>query len=177
MTEMRTRENVMMFVDVRNVLGAIGNDLQYCQVDFYSLINNLTAGRRLVRPYVYDGFSDNERFESLHTYLRNCGCTIRISNLHDHEDGRQKGVDVDLATDMVRFACMGSYDVAILVSGDCDFVPAVEKVKEQGKRVEVACFGNTISNRLRCSADRYHNLDSVPLLKIRNPGDSEEVSE
>lgn len=172
---MRTRENVMMFVDVRNVLGAIGDDLQYCQVDFNSLINNLTAGRRLVRPYVYDGFSDNERFESLHAYLRNCGCTIRISNLHDHEDGRQKGVDVDLATDMVLFACKDYYDTAILVSGDGDFIPAVEKVKDMGKRVEVACFGNTINEGLRLSADTYRDLDGVPLMKLRGPRIPEEV--
>jgi len=40
----------------------------------------------------------------------------------------EKGVDVGIATDMI--AKLPNYDVAILVSGDADFVPAVKHVKD-----------------------------------------------
>jgi len=40
----------------------------------------------------------------------------------------EKGVDVGIATDMI--AKLAFYDVAILVSGDADFIPAVKHVKD-----------------------------------------------
>ncbi|MEJ2366926.1 MAG: NYN domain-containing protein [Acidobacteriota bacterium] len=44
----------------------------------------------------------------------------------------QKQVDVLLATDMVYTAARRSVDAIILLSGDGDFVPAVELVKREG---------------------------------------------
>ena len=43
---------------------------------------------------------------------------------------REKGVDVKIAIDMVAKAIHDVYDVAILVSDDTDFVPALEAVME-----------------------------------------------
>ena len=175
MTEMISNEKVMVFVDVRNVLGAMGDDLRYSRIDFNGLIRNLTMGRYIVHSYAYDGHCDADGSdENLHNYLRRCGCTVRLSNVHRVDSG-QKGVDVDLATDMVLFACRGYYDTAILVSGDGDFIPAVEKVKDMGKRIEVACFENTINDGLRLSADTYRDLDGVPLMKLRGPRNPEVV--
>ena len=178
MSEMGTNERVMVFVDVRNVLRAFDDDLQFCQVDINGMVRNLTNGRNTIRPYAYDGspWSDGKG-EGFHNHLCRCGFTMRLSGPYNLDEPRQKGVDVNLATDMVLFAYADQYDIAILVSGDSDFVPAVEKVKLMGKKVEVASFENGISASLRLSADRYHNLDDVPMMKLRSPRDSEEVSE
>jgi uncharacterized LabA/DUF88 family protein len=40
----------------------------------------------------------------------------------------QKGVDVELATDVLDFAHPKRYDVAVLVTGDCNFVPLVRRI-------------------------------------------------
>lgn len=45
--------------------------------------------------------------------------------------GFEKAVDVKLATDLIRLKDI--YDVAIIVSGDQDYVPAVEAIKDFGK--------------------------------------------
>lgn len=45
----------------------------------------------------------------------------------------QKGVDVLLATDLVHLAHIGSYDIAIILSGDTDLIEAVRLIKILGK--------------------------------------------
>ena len=45
---------------------------------------------------------------------------------------REKAVDVHLGTDMLKLRDI--YEVAIIVSGDGDYVPAVQAVKDYGKR-------------------------------------------
>jgi len=47
--------------------------------------------------------------------------------------GNEKGVDVKLATDLLTLQSI--YDVAIILSGDADYVPAVQAVKDCGKHV------------------------------------------
>ena len=52
----------------------------------------------------------------------------------------QKGVDVELALDVLDYAHDDRFDIAVLVSGDQDFVPLVRKVTSLGKQVLVAYF-------------------------------------
>lgn len=47
----------------------------------------------------------------------------------------EKAVDVMLAVDMVRMAERGEYDAAYLLSADGDYTPAVNAVKESGRKV------------------------------------------
>lgn len=47
----------------------------------------------------------------------------------------EKGVDAALVTDLLALAWQGAYDVAVLVSSDGDFVPAVEHVQAKGLKV------------------------------------------
>lgn len=50
----------------------------------------------------------------------------------------EKAVDVHLAVDMVTLKDI--YDVAVILSGDQDYVPAVRAVKDSGKRVVNVAF-------------------------------------
>lgn len=54
-------------------------------------------------------------------------------NLIDERLGSEKTVDVNLAVDLVQFA--HAYDLALIVSGDQDYVPAVQAAKNLGKQV------------------------------------------
>src|SRR5262245_36694055 len=56
----------------------------------------------------------------------------------DYEYTTEKRVDTRLVADLIHFAANGAYDAAVLVSGDDDFVPAVEAVNALGKQVWVA---------------------------------------
>jgi uncharacterized LabA/DUF88 family protein len=59
-----------------------------------------------------------------------------------------------------------NYDVAVVVSGDRDFVPAIQHAQSAGKRVEVAAFTDAFSPEMLKMCDAYHKLDSLPLLRM-----------
>lgn len=63
---------------------------------------------------------------------------ITLSQLIRHPDKtyHEKGVDVRLAVEMIRFAREDKYDQAYLVSSDTDLVAAVEEAQRFGKTVQ-----------------------------------------
>ncbi len=71
----------------------------------------------------------------------------------------EKGVDIDLATDMLRLAYNNAYDTAIIVTGDGDFVSAVNGVKDMGKHVENANFSDGKGYHIRTACDKFISLD------------------
>jgi len=58
----------------------------------------------------------------------------------------EKGVDTAIATDMIRLAWAGAYDVAVLVSSDADLVPAVQFLESKGVKVVQGGFPPSGSN-------------------------------
>jgi len=71
----------------------------------------------------------------------------------DHEYTTEKRVDTRLVADLIHYAAIGAFDAAVLVSGDDDFVPAVEAVNALGRQVWVATWsaGELSSDlRVRC---------------------------
>jgi uncharacterized LabA/DUF88 family protein len=71
----------------------------------------------------------------------------------DYEYTTEKRVDTRLVADMCHFAAINAFDTAVLVSGDDDFVPAVEAVNLLGRRVWVATWSAdelSIALRVKC---------------------------
>ena len=73
----------------------------------------------------------------------------------------EKGVDVMLATDLVAHAYQDHYDTAIVVSGDADFYPALQAVKDVGKHIEVAAFDSNLSTESSRVADYSLRLNKT----------------
>ena len=70
--------------------------------------------------------------------------------------GKEKAVDVKLATDMILLRDI--YDTAIIVSGDQDYVPAVQAIKDSGKRVINASFRTRSGQLLPGGARRLNQV-------------------
>ena len=75
---------------------------------------------------------------------------------------REKGVDVLIAVDLVDLAEKDEYDIAILVSGDSDLVPAVKLVVFKGKKIINGYFELSSGKELRdaCSS-QFHISDDI----------------
>jgi uncharacterized LabA/DUF88 family protein len=110
---------------------------QLDQVRFYSGLPSAT-----LRP-------DHHRFWAIKlTAMRRQGVWVFTrdvkysQNSHGVWVGREKGVDVRLAIDVIRLAFDMRYDVAVIFSQDQDFVEAAEAVrrisKEQKRFIKIA---------------------------------------
>ena len=63
-------------------------------------------------------------------YMRSRGVVVYAGRIS--HSGQEKGVDVSLAIDLVRLTYEQQYDVAIIVSQDWDFGPAVRLARQIG---------------------------------------------
>ena len=81
----------------------------------------------------------------------------------EYEYTTEKRVDTRLVADLIHYAASNAFDAAVLVSGDDDFVPAVEAVNALGKQVWVATWSaEELSKdlRVRCFG-HIHLSDGV----------------
>jgi uncharacterized LabA/DUF88 family protein len=72
-------------------------------------------------------------------------------------EGREKGVDVELAIDLVRLALDDEYDVGVLASTDTDLVPPIELITRRFSDKTVETIG--YSPIAGCEADTAAPLD------------------
>lgn len=75
--------------------------------------------------------------QSCHSEIKNCpSCDMLL------ERTVEKGVDTAIVTDMLQHAWDNTYDVGVLLSGDRDFIPAVQFLNRKGKKIIHASFTN-----------------------------------
>ena len=163
---MADNERVTIYIDGSNLYHALRNVIGRVDVDFGRLAAKLVGKRRLVRIYYYNAPVDQTREaqrygtqQKFFQALRSIDyCEVILGRLvyrnWPHEPPYEKGIDIKIATDMLVHGHRGSYDVAVLVSGDTDFADAIQAVKDLGLHVEVALFSPVGSRRLREVADR-----------------------
>ena len=70
----------------------------------------------------------------------------------------QKGVDVQLAVDLVSFAHQNMYDIAVLFSGDIDLLESVRTVKNLGKQVIIISHFRNTAVEMKKDADMYVDM-------------------
>jgi len=96
--------------------------------------------------------------------------SVRLGRLERRGEGFvEKGVDIQIAVDMLRLAYARAFDVAILVSGDGDFAEVVRVIQDMGMQVENTTFHALSSYRLAQQADRFYALDDFPWEKLKAP--------
>jgi hypothetical protein len=92
--------------------------------------------------------------------MRRNGFRVVQKELKTFYDGSRKAnLDVEIAVDMLSLA--GRYDTAVLVSGDEDFVYAVNAIAYKGCRVEVAGFRSNTAPKLIDVADYFIDLGEI----------------
>ena len=151
------QEKVMIFIDGSNLYHSMNDYRQGCRIDFNKFIQILCGDRFLVRTY-YFGTQHHSSQSSFFDMLQFSVDSIDVE-IKTPKYGKEKGVDVALAIKFLSLGLKGALDIGIIVSGDEDYVSAVEEVKGLGIRVEVASFKNSLSTELRKSCDKLVTID------------------
>jgi uncharacterized LabA/DUF88 family protein len=156
---LENRGRVAIFIDGSNLFYAA---LQLnIEIDYTKLLARLTGGSRLLRSFFYTGVDrTNEKQQGFLLWMRRNGYRVIAKDLIQLPDGSKKAnLDVEIAVDMM--ALVGSYDTAVLVSGDGDLAYAVDAVSYRGVRVEVVSLRSMTSDSLINVSDRYIDLENV----------------
>ncbi|MCL5888356.1 MAG: NYN domain-containing protein [Candidatus Thermoplasmatota archaeon] len=129
-----------------------------------SLCRDINSER--FRTYIYDvPLESNRKFlTSLNLQSR---FEIRLGKLQENEKGfHQKQVDILIAIDMIRLALKNRIQHVILITGDGDFVPAVQFVKEEGIMVHLRHADATYSKDLSQVCDTSKPLTRNSLIEF-----------
>jgi uncharacterized LabA/DUF88 family protein len=160
-------DRVMIFIDGSNLYHSLKNIFGRTDLDMGKFSKKLLERRKLIRVYYYNakvGMKEEpERYKHQQQFFAGINAIpyfeLRLGRLvynnWPNVPPYEKGIDVQLTTDMLTHSFKNNYDVAILVAGDSDFAPALQALKDSGKHVEVALFGKGGASReLRKVADR-----------------------
>ncbi|MBI2869288.1 MAG: NYN domain-containing protein [Chloroflexi bacterium] len=169
-------DRVMIFIDGSNLYHSLKNIFGRTDLDMGKFARKLLGRRYLTRIYYYNAKvgqrEEPERYRSQQEFFRSLKnipyLELRLGRLvynnWPSSPPYEKGIDIQLATDMITHAFKNTYDVAILVAGDNDYVGAIQAVKDYGKHFEVALFGRQGTSReLRQVADRVIQVNSRTL--------------
>jgi uncharacterized LabA/DUF88 family protein len=153
------RGRVAVFIDGNNLFHAAR--FHNIDIDYNKLLRVLLGDGRLLRAFFYTGVDVGaERQQGFLLWMRRNGFRVIQKELKTFYDGTRKAnLDVEIAVDMLSLA--GRYDTAVLVSGDEDFVYAVNAVAYKGCRVEVAGFRSNTAPKLIDVADFFIDLGEI----------------
>lgn len=151
----------MLFVDQENLRnGANEYDRGY-KYDFVKLRDVLLEEHYPVRSYWFASWHpDHGKPDRFYEALEMSGYRVIAAPRVPRGDTYiEKGVDMQLATELLAHAFNNSYDTAFVVSGDADYRRAVEYVQDLGKKVVVAGWGSSSSAKIKRQSDKFVDLE------------------
>ncbi len=153
-------QKVGVLIDVQNLYHSARN-LYGARVNFREILKLAVSQRNLIRAFAYVVRTKTGEEKPFFDALVKLGIETRVKDLQEFYDGLKKADwDVGLAVDAIRIS--SGIDTIVIVSGDGDFIPLVEYLKNQGKRVEVMAFSRSASAHLKEIADEFLDLSQSP---------------
>lgn len=170
-------KRVVLFIDGSNFYYGLKSiykeEKELSNFNFLKLGEKLAGKEDLIRVYYYNAPLDYKnnpgKYAKQQKFFDKVKSTDKVKLILSRLQKRKikgtdkyysviKGDDIHLASDMIKGAYENMYDVAVLVSGDGDFIPAVNIVQEKGKLVENAYFKQSLSWHLKQECDKSIKL-------------------
>lgn len=159
-------ERLALFIDGANLYSAA--KALGVEIDYRKLLSEFRSKGRLLRAYYYTALLDSEEYSPIRKlvdWLQYNGYNVVSKTAREFTDreGRRRikgNMDVEITIDMLNIAA--HVDHVVLFSGDGDFVPLVEALKDRGIRVSIVSTiqsaPSMASDELRRSADAFIDL-------------------
>jgi len=158
-----TVKKIAIFVDVQNIYyttrQAYGR-----QFDYRKLMKRIRTEGKIISATAYAIHRGDEKQLKFQNALKQMGFTVKLKPYIQRSDGSAKGDwDVGIAIDVLNAA--KDVDTIILLSGDGDFDPLLEKIKKDyAVSTEVYGVPALTANSLIEAASLYHPIDEDLLL-------------
>ena len=172
-------ERIAIFIDGDNLYGSLS--LLGWHIDFRRLRELLTADCRVFDCFYYTSWDEDERKKKFAIFLINNGFTVRKREQQRiHKAGKlvaiKANTDIMMVLDMVTMK--KNYDICVMVTGDGDFCPVVDYLRQNGKRVvAVSSKFDTACIDLVNAVDKFIDLPSIRKLVERIPSQIKEGSD
>ena len=126
-------------------------NLKLKQVRYYNAVTEISDNKEIY--YKHIGFLDKLKKDNIIVKTR------KLKYIKKLKIKIEKGVDVLIASDMIRKTLVEKEcEVCILISGDADFIPSMQIIKDAGYEVIVCASKHGFSNELRQGKFRYFIL-------------------
>ena len=174
---MKQEQRVSIFIDGNNFYYGLrkiyGKNKKLKDFDYKKFLDFLVKENILAETFYYNAQLDKnlnpEKYESQKEFFDSLS---KIQNFHvvlcKLLKRKVKGTnkfyyiikedDINMAVNMVEGACDNNFDIAIVVSGDGDFVPAVVSVQNKRKEVINVYFKDSSSRTLKDKCNKSIEL-------------------
>ncbi len=153
-------QRVAIIIDTQNLYHSAKN-LYKSKVNFSAVVEEAVQNRKLVRAVSYVVNTESGEEAAFFEALEKVGIEIKTKDLQVFYGGSKKADwDVGMAVDAIKIS--HKVDAIILATGDGDFIPLVDYLKNQGCQVEIITFGRSASVNLKEIADDFIDLDLNP---------------
>ena len=153
-------QRIAVLIDTQNLYHSAKN-LYKARVNFANVLKEAVSGRHLIRAMAYVVTTESGEEKAFFEALTKMGIETITKDLQIFYGGAKKADwDVGMAIDAVKLA--PKVDAIVLATGDGDFVPLAEYLKEQGVQVEVISFSKSSSSRLKDAVDDFVDMSEQP---------------
>ncbi len=162
--ELYKNQRVAVFLDIQNLYYS-ARDTFNRKVNFESVLKKVLRERILIRAIAYLVKLHGVDQKGFINTLKHIGYQVRVKEPKIFKSLDEQGnlwttikADWDMGIAMDAIALAEKVDVAILASGDGDFVDLVRYLHTKGVKVEIAAFKQTAAKELIEIADEFIDL-------------------
>jgi len=184
MSEQNHRSDVAVFIDFENIYVSVRDKLD-ANPNFEIIMDRCNE---LGRVILARAFADWYRYPRITSalYANNIEPIYVPTYYYDKDAGRtgrpiKNSVDMNLCIDAMRtLFTMPQLSTFVLITGDRDFIPLVNSIRQQGKNVVIVGVGGAASTHLAQSADEfifYEQLVGKPMPNASAPANGRRISD
>lgn len=152
------KERVVFFLDYANI-NRTARDKRY-HLEYHDLLQYMGEDRFLIEAYCYVPINprNEHRLDDEIEGLWRSGYIVRTKIGTIAGGSYRCNFDVEITMDILKVIQQVKPDIIVLATGDADFVPLVQEIRNAGVRVEVAAFPESVGVEILLKCSGFINL-------------------